>query len=86
MLSVGPCCTMLKETAPTSASCVTLQRFKWLSGQFVNEGQAHRHKGAACIFGVGIVRGANAPLPTQGSLEKGNSEEEFLRKSKSFSS
>ena len=78
---------MLKETAPTvsivcNTSKIQVALFRWV----VKEGQAHRHKGAACIFGVGIVRGANAPLPTQGSLEKGNSEEELLRKSKSFSS
>jgi hypothetical protein len=63
---------MLKETAPTvsivcNTSKIQVALFRWV----VKEGQAHRRRGAACILGIGEIRGADAPLPTQGSLEKG---------------
>ena len=38
------------------------------------EGQAHRHKEAACILGVGIVRGVS-PLPHSEAFGKGKGEE-----------
>jgi len=37
---------------------------------FVKEGQTHRHKEAACILGVGIVRGVS-PLPHSEAFGKG---------------
>ena len=63
---------MLKETAPTvSIVCNTSKiqgaLFRWI----VKEGQAHRRSEAACILGIGEIRGADAPQPAQGSLEKG---------------
>ena len=35
------------------------------------EGQAHRRSGAACILGIGEIRGADAPLPHAGVFGKG---------------
>ncbi len=65
---------MLKETAPAvsivcNTSKIQVALFRWA----VKEGQAHRHKEAACILGVGIVRGVS-PLPHSeafGKEEKG---------------
>ena len=34
------------------------------------EGQAHRRSGAACILGIGKIRGADAPSAHEGVLEK----------------
>ena len=38
------------------------------------EGQAHRHKEAACIFGIGEIRGANAPSAHAGVFGRGKRE------------
>ena len=69
---VGPCCTMLKETAPTvsivcNTSKIQVALFRWV----VKEGQAHRRSGAACILGIGEIRGANAPSAHAGVFGKG---------------
>ena len=67
---------MLKETAPTvsivcNTSKIQVALFRWV----VKEGQAHRHRGAACILGIGEIRGADAPLPHSGVFGKGKREE-----------
>jgi len=38
------------------------------------EGQTHRHKEAACIFGIGEIRGANAPSAHAGVFGRGKRE------------
>ena len=68
---------MLKETAPTVSIVCNTSKIQVALWGIVKEGQAHRRSGAACILGIGEIRGADAPYPTQGSLEneKGKSEE-----------
>ncbi len=62
---------MLKETAPAvSIVCNTSKIQVALFRGAVKEGQAHRHKEAACILGVGIVRGVS-PLPHSEAFGKG---------------
>jgi len=61
---------MLKETAPAVSIVCNTSKIQVALCNFVKEGQAHRRKEAACILGVGIVRGVS-PLPTQRPLEKG---------------
>jgi len=62
---------MLIETAPAvsivcNTSKIQVALFRWA----VKEGQAHRRNGAACILGVGIVRGVS-PLPHSRVFGKG---------------
>ena len=65
---------MLKETAPAvsivrNTSKIQVALFRGA----VKDGQTHRLKGAACILGVGIVRGVS-PLPHSeafGKVKKG---------------
>ena len=62
---------MLKETAPAvSIVCNTSKIQVALFRGAVKEGQTHRHKEAACILGVGIVRGVS-PLPHSEAFGKG---------------
>jgi hypothetical protein len=71
MLLVGPCCTMLKETAPTvSIVCNTskIQGALWA----VCEGRTGSPpQWVACILGIGEIRGADAPSAHAGVFGKG---------------
>ena len=57
---------MLKETAPAVSIVCNTSKLQGTLWGFVKEGQTHRHKEAACILGVGEIRGANAPLALAG--------------------
>ena len=64
---------MLKETAPAVSIVCNTSKIQVALCNFVKEGQTHRHKEAACILGVGIVRGVS-PLPHSeafGKVKKG---------------
>ena len=61
---------MLKETAPAVSIVCNTSKLQGTLCNFVKEGQAHRRKGAACILGVGIVRGVS-PLPHSEAFGKG---------------
>ena len=64
---------MLKETAPTTSVVRNTSKIQVALCNFVKEGQTHRHKEAACILGVGEIRGVS-PLPHSeafGKEEKG---------------
>ena len=61
---------MLKETAPAVSIVCNTSKLQGTLWGAVKEGQAHRHKEAACILGVGIVRGVS-PLPHSEAFGKG---------------
>ena len=61
---------MLKETAPAVSIVCNTSKIQVALCNFVKEGQTHRHKEAACILGVGIVRGVS-PLPHSEAFGKG---------------